>query len=54
MKQPEITERVVHTGRALRQPARAYLLESSAYDAETGCHYIRYLAPEGKHDADER
>ena len=54
MKQPEITERVVHTGRALRQPARAYLLESSAYDAETGCHYIRYLAPEEKHDADER
>lgn len=54
MKQPEITERVVHTSRALRQPARAYLLESSAYDAETGCHYIRYLAPEEKRDADER
>lgn len=46
MIQPEITERIVHTSNAMRQPARAYLLESSQYDAATGCHYIRYLAPE--------
>ena len=46
MIQPEITERIVHTGNAMRQPPRAYLLEASQYDAATGCHYIRYLAPE--------
>ena len=46
MIQPEITERIVHTSNAMRQPARAYLLESSQYAAATGCHYIRYLAPE--------
>ena len=46
MIQPEITERIVHTGNAMRQPPRAYLLESSQYDAAAGCHYIRYLAPE--------
>ncbi len=46
MIQPEITERIVRTGNAMRQPPRAYLLEASQYDAATGCHYIRYLAPE--------
>lgn len=43
MAKPEITERVVRTARALRNPGKTYLLESGHYDAETGCHYIRYL-----------
>ena len=48
LKKPEITEQVVTTAGAMKAPARALLLESGEYNIETGCHYIRYLAPEHK------
>lgn len=48
LKKPEISEQVVTTAGAMKAPARALLLESGEYNIETGCHYIRYLAPETK------
>lgn len=48
LKKPEISEQVVTTAGAMKAPARALLLESGEYNIETGCHYIRYLAPEKK------
>ena len=43
MAKPEITERVARTSRPLRNPGKTCLLEAGPYNAETGCHYIRYL-----------
>ena len=51
--EPEIRETEARTGAALRQPARALLLEEGEYHAENGCHYIRYLAPESSKAGDE-
>lgn len=43
MAKPIITETVARSGAAMRQPARALLLESGEYHEEMGCHYIRYV-----------
>ncbi len=48
LREPEIRESEARTGAALRQPARALLVEEGEYHAENGCHYIRYIEPEKK------
>lgn len=50
LKKPEITETVSYLDGPVKAPAKALLLESGEYNIETGCHYIRYLAPEKKED----
>ena len=48
LEKPEITETVTYIDGPVKAPAKALLLESGEYNIETGCHYIRYLAPEQK------
>lgn len=46
LEKPEVRETVTYMEGPMKAPARALLLESGEYNIESGCHYIRYLAPE--------
>lgn len=48
LAKPEVTETVSYLDGPVKTPAGALLLESGEYNIESGCHYIRYLAPEKK------
>ena len=46
LKKPIVTERVARTGKPLRAPAGAVVMEVGGWDSMHGTHYIRYKAPE--------
>ena len=54
LKKPIVTERLAITGKPLRAPSGAVVMEVGGWDAMHGTHYIRYKAPEKEAEHGEK